>query len=225
MKAILFIILSLPFFRIWASQSEVYSETTYVPQYGLISDYRARLFLTKADFIASYVGASFQFQNKLNSSQDSLYEKSLITPLLGGRVLIWRNVFSFAELRTEQQSRIGFFTSNFWEYSVIDRDAFSEFYAESIVLPYYHQYPVSTAWFKQGFRYRPLNKVILDPFIEVYLRRSPTPNLGRDTEQGRIGVRSTLAFEKWNISVLLYEAAPFDAAPHEEGLFIIGGAF
>ncbi|WP_374000476.1 hypothetical protein [Bdellovibrio bacteriovorus] len=204
---------------------EVYSETTYVPQYGLLTESYLRLMLVKKEKFATYVGASIQVQNKTRSAQDDLYDKNRAMALVGGRFNLWKNLFVLAELRTEERSRGGLYLGDMWQYPVANQNMFSEFYAESMILPSFHNDPVSTAWFKQGLRFSPAQNIFLDAFVELYLRRSPDPDLGRDTEQARAGLRGIYLIDSWSVAALLYQSFPRNEASHEEGLLVIGGSF
>lgn len=218
-------IFMLPPCHAQAAIGELYSETTYVPQYGLLTESNLHFFLLKGERYALYAGAAVQLQNKTTSSQDPLYDKNRTMPLLGGRVAIWKNLFAMGELRTEERSRIGLFAGDMWQYTLSTWNVFSEFYAEGMILPSFHHDPVSTGWFKQGLRFAPANRLFLDPFVELYIRRSPTPDLGRDTEQARIGLRAIYLFENWSVAALLYQSFPQGESTHEEGLLVIGGSF
>lgn len=204
---------------------ELYSETTYVPQYGLLTDTQLRFLFLERDPVTLYLGGAIQRQDKTKTSQDDLYSENLTMALVGGRVKIWKSLTAFFELRTEERSRGGVYAGNIWEYSLLEQNLFSEFYGEAIVLPSFHNDPVTTFWFKQGLRFQPITHFYLDPYLEIYLRRSPTPDLGRDTDQARVGLRALYAWERWTAGLLIYESWPTDEAPHEEALFFLGGSF
>ncbi len=102
---------------------------------------------------------------------------------------------------------------------------FSEYYAESFVFPSFHKDPVTAAWLKQGLRFRLSEHFLLDPYLELYLRRSPDPDLGRDTEQARVGLRGIYLLPDFNIQALFYQSFENDRNSHEEALLVFGGSF
>lgn len=204
---------------------EVYSESTYVPEYGVLTESQLRLIPYKNDRLTTYVGAAGQLQTKTQDSQSKLYDKSLVMAIVGGRYRITDMLSVLAEYRSEERSRFGIFAGHMWQYNVFQQPVFTEFYGESMILPSFHNDPISTLWVKQGVRYSLAENVLLDPFIEAYLRRSPTPDLGRDTEQLRAGVRAIYLVKTWSFSLLAYQSFPKDEKPHEEVLFVFGGSF
>lgn len=204
---------------------EIYSESNHVPDYGLLTESVLRLHLYKNDTFTSYLGAAIQSQNKTQSSQTDLYDKNRVMALAGVKIPIWSTLTAILEARTEDRSRVGLFLGNIWIYPAAQLNAFSEFYAESMIMTAFHSRPVSTGWFKQGFRFQAQENFLVDPFAEFYIRRSPTPDLGRDTEQARLGLRMIYLFGSWNASLLAYESFPRDEASHTEALFVIGGSF
>ncbi|WP_413560871.1 hypothetical protein [Bdellovibrio sp. HCB209] len=184
-----------------------------------------RFVFFKDDRAAVYLGAATQRQDKTDSSQDALYDKNLVMPLIGARYQIWNSLHIFAEARTEDRSRIGLFAGNMWQYELVSLNAFTEFYAEGVILPSYNNDPVSTGWIKQGFRFNLSQAWKFDPYIELYGRRSPTPDLGRDTDQARAGARLIVAGEKFSASLLAYEAFVSGEKSHNEAMLVFGGAF
>ncbi len=209
----------------FAQGGELYSETTYVPQYGLLSDSQLRFVFWNQEPGALYVAAALQRQDKTSTDQDDLYSENLAMVVLGTRIRVWESLTAFIELRTEERSRGGFYAGNMWQYPVADKNMFSEFYGEAIILPSFHNDPVSTFWFKQGLRFNP-SGIFLDPYLEVYLRRSPTPDLGRDTDQARVGLRTLHSQGAWTAGLLIYQSyAAGDEPNHEEALLFIAGGF
>ncbi|MNJ94862.1 hypothetical protein D3C87_125650 [compost metagenome] len=204
---------------------EIYSETTYVPQYGLLTESQLRFVVASKDKLALYVGAALQRQDKTISSQDDLYEKNRVMAVVGGRWVIWKNLGLILEARTEERSRGGLYVGDIWQYSAAGLPLFTEFYVESFVLPSFHNDPVSTGWLKQGLRYQLAERFLLDPYLELYARRSPSPDLGRNTDQGRIGLRGIYLRENWSVAAMFYQSYPTDEAPHEEALLVFGGTF
>lgn len=204
---------------------EVYSETNYIPQYGFISETKINLFLAKSETSVLYTGGALQAQGKTNASQDQLFEKNRIMAVFGLRHSIWKNLMALLEFRTEDRSRGGLFVGDFWQYQVNDLNLFSEIYAESLILPNFDSSPISTVWYKQGVRYSLSKNLLFDPFVELYLRHSPNPDLGRTTEQARIGLRTTYLKNKWTVSALIYQSYGRNEVGHVEGLLVIGGTF
>lgn len=209
----------------WALTTEFYSESTYVPQYGILSDTQVRLAPYKSESLISYVGFALQRQDKTRPSQTQLYSEDILMASAGLRVSLNKYFSALAEFRTEDRSRLGLLAGQIWEYFFHDRTFFTDFYGESLVLPSFHNDPVTTLWIKQGLRFRISSLWILDPFVEVYFRQSPDPELGRDTEQLRAGLRGFYIQDKWNASLLIYQSFPKDERPHEEVLLTLGGAF
>lgn len=204
---------------------EVYSETNYISKYGLLSDTQIRAHFFQLENSSLYAGVAMQRQDKLESSDFDLYEKNLVMPVLGGRARFWNVVSIFAEFRTEQRGRFGIYAGDMFEYEIFQAPVFTEGYIESVALPSFHNNPVTTAWLKQGLRYHLSEQGIIDPYIELYMRRSPDPNLGRDTEQSRLGVRGIYRFGAWSTQLLVYQAYEKNESPKEEALFVIGGSF
>lgn len=204
---------------------EVYSESTYVPQYGVLTDTQIRLIPFKTEKLTTFVGVATQLQNKTRSSQESLYEKNLVMATAGLRYSLIPMVSLLAELRTEDRTRLGVIAGNMWQYDVWTQKMFTEFYAESLILPDFHNDPISTVWVKQGLRFELAEQFYLDPFLEAYGRRSPTPDLGRDTDQFRVGVRGLKMINTWSVGLLVYYAFPKEESNHEEALFVVGGSF
>jgi len=222
------LLLLLSFFislNAFALSGEVYSETNYISKYGLLTDTQVRGHFYQNEILSLYAGVTMQRQDKISSDDMNLYDKNLVMPTLGGRVRLWNFLTVFAEYRTEDRSRFGLAAGQILEYQIKDAPVFTEGYAESVVLPSYHNNPVSTAWLKQGLRYRVTESGIVDPYIELYLRRSPDPNLGRDTEQARLGVRGIYLFGTWSAQLLIYQAYEKNESPQEEALFVLGGTF
>lgn len=206
--------------------AEVYSETTYVPQYGLLSETQLRAKLFQFERNVFYIGVALQRQDKISANDDDLYSKNLTMAIVGGRIALWKSLTALVEYRTERRSRLGLFLGEIFEYQFKDAPLFSEFYIESIALPSFHRNPVTSAWFKQGLRYRlETAAIIVDPYIEIYTRRSPKADLGRDTEQARIGVRGIYQFNLWSAQILVYESFVKHERAYEEALFIVGGEF
>lgn len=209
----------------WALSTEVYSESTYVPEYGVLSDTQVRIAPFHTESVTGYVGFALQRQDKTRSSQTQLYSEDIIMASAGLRIALTPYLSALAEFRTEDRSRLGLIAGNIWEYEISKTLLFSEFYGESLVLPSFHKDPISTLWMKQGLRYRLNKKFILDPFVEVYLRQSPSPELGRDTEQVRGGLRSLYLQDAWSAALLIYQSFPKNERPHEEALLVFGGRF
>lgn len=209
----------------FAIGGEIYSESTYVPEYGILSDTQFRFIPYTYQTARFDLGAASQIQTITKDDQVKLYDKSLVMALAGVRWNLTPWLGLLAEYRTEDRSRYGVFAGNIWLYNIANSNLFSEFYGESLILPSFHHDPTSTLWLKQGVRFNPAMGCYLDPFIEAYLRRSPTPNLGRDTEQLRAGLRGIYFVNSWSFSLLAYESFPKDEKPHEEVLFVIGGQF
>lgn len=209
-----------------ASVGEVYSETTYVPQYGLLTDTQVRAKFFQHEQNVLYVGATLQRQDKISSDDEILYSKNnRALAVLGGRAGLWKSLTAFAEYRSEKRSRFGLYLGDIFEYQFKEAPLFSEVYVESVALPSFHRNPVTTAWFKQGLRYRLSEKSIVDPYIELYSRRSPTADLGRDTDQVRLGVRGIYFFGTWFTQLLVYQSFEKHERDHEEALFVFGGEF
>lgn len=179
----------------------------------------------KNDLTAVYLGAVVQRQDKTSPDQDSLYNKEYLLAEAGFRFKIWKNLHLLAEARTEDRSRWGLFVGDMWIYPVSSLNMFTEFYAEGVLMPSYHHDPVSTGWLKQGLRFQIDPHFMIDPYLELYIRRSPTPDLGRDTEQARAGVRFLAAWEKWSVGLLVYESFVKDERSHNEALLYFGGSF
>lgn len=209
----------------WALSTEVYSESTYVPEYGILSDSQVRLVPLKIESLTGYVGFALQRQDKTRSSQTKLYSEDIVMASAGLRVSLNKYISALAEFRTEDRSRLGLIAGQIWEYSFGKNLVFTEFYGESLILPSFHKDPISTLWIKQGLRYRLTASFILDPFFEIYLRQSPSPELGRDTEQLRAGLRSLYVQNNWSAALLIYQSFPKDERPHEEALLTFGGSF
>ncbi len=206
--------------------AEIYSETTFVPQYGLLSETQLRVKLFQAERNVFYIGAVLQRQDKISGDDDDLYSKNRTMAVIGGRIVLWKSLTALAEYRTERRSRYGLFLGEIFEYRFKNAPLFSEFYIEAIALPLFHHNPVTSAWFKQGLRYRlEQTAVIIDPYVEIYTRRSPKADLGRDTEQARVGVRGIYLFNLWSAQILVYESFVKHERAHEEVLFVVGGEF
>lgn len=205
---------------------ELYSETTYVPRYGLLTETQVRgLFYTNPK-MSLYVGVALQRQDYTSpEKQEPLYIKNLVMATLCSRFQIWKSLGLLVELRTENRSRGGLFFGDIFEYSLAEKSLFSEFYTESFVFPGFHNDPVSTLWFKQGFRFSINKFILLDPYLELYARKSPMPDLGRDTQQARLGARLHYAHDSWNVQILVYESFEKERSSHNEALLVIGGQF
>lgn len=198
-------------------QGEFYSESTYVPRYGVLTESHLRLTPKKIGGFIPYLGVATQIQNKLNDSQERLYQKNYVMGVAGFRYHLLPQIAILAEARTEERSRYGAFAGNIWEYQVKTQSFITDVYAESVVYPSFHSDPVSTLWIKQGLRFRPAAHWVLDPFFEGYVRKSPAPDLGRDTEQWRMGLRTLYIVDTWTLGLLVYT--------NEEALLVIGGRF
>ncbi len=204
---------------------EVYSESTYVPQYGILTESQVRLVPFKTDRLTTYIGAAGQLQSKTQPNQENLYDKSLVMAMTGARYKILDLLSALAEFRSEERTRFGVFSGSIWSYQFLQQTVFTEYYGESMILPSFHNDPISTLWIKQGLRYLVGQNLLFDPFVEAYLRRSPTPDLGRDTEQLRVGLRTIYLVKDWSFSLLIYQSFPKNETPHEEALFVFGGSF
>lgn len=209
-----------------ASIGEVYSETTYIPKFGLLTETQVRAKFFQFEQNVLYVGVTLQRQDKINSDDQVLYSKNNRTMgVLGGRAQLWKSLTAFAEYRTEKRSRFGLYLGEIFEYRFKEVPLFSEVYVESVALPSFDNSPVTTAWFKQGLRYRVSEKFIIDPYAELYLRHSPKADLGRDTEQARLGVRGIYFFGAYSAQLLVYQSFEKHERDHEESLFVFGGEF
>lgn len=206
--------------------AEVYSETTFVPQYGLLTETQLRAKLFQFEKNIFYIGAALQRQDKTSSDDEALYSKNRAMAVIGARIVLWKSLSALAEYRTERRSRYGLFFGEIFEYQYKTAPLFSEFYLESIAWPSFHREPVTTVWFKQGLRYRlEQSPFIIDPYVELYLRRSPSADLGRDTEQARTGLRGIYQFNLWSAQVLVYKSFVKNERAHDEVLLVLGGEF
>lgn len=208
-----------------AGSGEIYSETNYIPDYGLINESNLRLFIYGDNNKKAYIGVSNQSQINTEENQRKLYDKNRVIPIIGIRVHVCKDLHFVAEARTEQRSRIGIYAGNIWEYSIDPLNSFSEYYADAMVLPEYTGKPVLSGWIKQGLRFKPTQYLLIDPYLELYARSSPTPDLGRDTQQGRIGIRAVHVHNSWSFSLLTYQTFPKEGSNHSEALIAIGGTF
>ncbi len=200
----------------------MYSETTYVPEYGLLSDNYLRFFVLPSTQPKVYVGISTQSQTKTENDQTDLYKKNRLMPLIGLRGKIWKDLHGLAEARTEKRSRMGLYAGNIWQYSTL---VFTEYYAEGMILPSFTNDPIFSGWVKQGLRFKPANSLYIDPYLELYARYSPDKDLGRDTQQARIGLRGIYLVNSWSFSLLTYQSFAKDESDHMEALFVVGGSF
>ncbi len=206
--------------------AEIYSETTFVPQYGLLTETQLRVKLFQVEKNVFYIGAALQRQDKTSSDNEALYAKNRAMAVVGTRLVLWKSLVALVEYRTERRSRYGLSFGEIFEYQFKDAPLFSEFYIESIALPSFHRRPVTSVWFKQGLRYRlQQTAFIIDPYVEIYTRRSPSADLGRDTEQARLGVRGIYQFNLWSAQILVYKSFVNHERAHEEVLFVLGGEF
>lgn len=206
-------------------KGELYSESTYIPEYGVLNENYLRLFISTSEKLNTYLGISSQSQIKTSSTQSDLYEKDRLMPLVGVRGKIWGQLHYLAELRTQDRSRLGLFAGNIWEYSAAELPLFTEYYAEAISLPSFTNAPVMAGWLKQGLRFHPNSHLYVDPYVEAYLRQSPDPDLGRDTQQLRLGLRLLYSVSSWNISLLTYHSFEQHENDHLETLLVLGGSF
>lgn len=204
---------------------ELYSESNYVPQYGTLTESQIRWTFRQQTKVIPYIGAATQVQNKTSDSQEDLYEKNGVMAVAGVRAQITPLLSTLAEYRTEERSRLGLYSGNLWQYHFSSQLMFTEYYAESFILPHFDWDPISTVWIKQGLRFSPVTHFFVDPFLEGYIRNSPTPELGRTTQQFRTGVRALYQFKLWSISLLAFESFPNGEKPHEEALLVLGGSF
>lgn len=203
---------------------EFYSESTYVPKYGVLTDTQLRYVFLKTDSLNLYLGAALQRQDKTDNTQTPLYEKSLSMLTAGLRVPIWKSITFLGEIRSENRSHYGITAGDLWAYPLADQEFFTEAYGESLAYPYFHASPVTTVWAKEGLRYH-VGPFMMDPYAEVFATRSPDPNLGRNTEQIRFGLRTIKLFESTSLSLLVYQSFDRSEGNHAEALLVFGGNF
>lgn len=207
-----------------ASYGEIYSASSYVPKYGVLTDTQLRFVLTSNEHFNLYFGAALQRQDKTEEAQSPLYEKNLYMLTTGLRVPLWKSITFLGELRTENRSHYGITGGDLWSYQVAEQEVFTEAYGESLAYPYFHASPVTTVWIKEGLRYH-VGPFLMDPYAELFATRSPDPNLGRDTEQIRLGLRTIKLLESTSLSLLIYQSFDRNEGNHAEALFVFGGSF
>lgn len=209
--------------------TEVYSETNYLPAFGLLTDSRLRHSLAKDRFTLLYLGSAFQHQAETARGQDALYVTS-VSPLFGAALYPMPQLGLFVEYRlrlTDRNGRTQSESDPRFGLTVGDlvRPAgpwFFEYYGEVIGVPRVAPVPVSTAWLKAGLRQSLIPGLFLDPFAEFFARQSRSPDLGRSTNEARAGLRLIYATEDFSSSVLVYESF---RQREVQGLLVLWGRF
>lgn len=209
----------------WAygAGGEFYSETLYTSRYGFLTDTHLRLTALRHEDFHVY-GLLYMQRQDHSSTQETLYTKNRLMYGAGFRYRLIYNLSLAGELISEDRSRFGLYVGDIFQYQWSELQLFSEFYAESFVLPEYSQDPISSGWFKQGWR-KKLSHVTFDIYAELNLRQSPSPDLGRDIRHVRLGTRFTYFFtDRIYMQALGYQVV--NETPSEpEGLLVLGGAF
>lgn len=224
------------------SYEELYSENSYYEQYNLVTDTRLRyyqpLYIENILSVDAFAGAGIQYQSP-NAPQK--YFDNSITPYVGVRTGAFRKIFLQVQAgvravlndensgqtnrSAEWDPRVILSAGDFWQWPV-DSHLFTEAYGESAYVPRIDSTPVSTGWLKQGYRFKPMASVNVDPYAEFYLRESRSADLGPSMKEGRAGVRAQWLPGGWNLAALIYH--PINRAEAHgdvEGLLVIGGQF
>lgn len=207
---------------------ELYSENTYVPEFGVITDSQIRMVYTKSELIQPYLGFAHQNQFKTQDSQTKLFDRDFNMGIMGLRLKLHPLLTLIGEYRNESRSRFGLYSGHIWLTQLKSSLIFAEYYAESFVLPDFDNKPITTLWGKLGLRYQITSQLLLDPYLELNYRNSPNRNLGRNIEQFRIGIRSFYFLKNPSgiyLGALLYQSFPKNETPHEEALLVVGGQF
>lgn len=220
------------------SYEELYSENSYYEQYNLVTDTRLRHYQPLRDGgqwgLDAYIGANLQYQSP--GAKQKYFDDALM-PYVGLQANLMRKIFlqmqagarsilndNYEGNRTQWDPRIILSAGDFWQWKM--PQVFTEGYGESAFVPRLDSTPVSTVWLKQGYRFKPVTSVNLDPYAEFYLRESRSADLGPSMTEFRLGLRTQWLAGGWNVAALIYH--PFDrkdAHGDVEGLMVIGGVF
>ncbi|HWU42977.1 MAG TPA: hypothetical protein VN132_06045, partial [Bdellovibrio sp.] len=181
-----------------------------------------------------YIGANLQYQS---AGAPQKYFDDSINPYVGLQGSLWRKIFlqlqagARSVLNQESQGnstqwdpRVILSAGDFWTWT--RPQIFTEAYGEVAYVPRLDATPVSTGWIKQGYRFKPLTNLNIDPYAELYARESRSADLGPTMNDFRLGFRTQWLSSGWNVAALLYH--PFnrhEARGDVEGLLVIGGVF
>ncbi|QDK37492.1 hypothetical protein [Bdellovibrio sp. NC01] len=224
------------------SYKELYSENSYYEQYNLVTDTRLRyyqpLYIENVLSLDAFAGAGFQYQSP--NAQQKYFDNS-VTPYVGMRAGAFQKIFlqfqagvravlndensGQTNRSAEWDPRVILSAGDFWQWPV-DSHIFTEGYGEVAYVPRLDSTPVSTGWLKQGYRFKPMVSVNIDPYAEFYLRESRSADLGPSMKEGRVGVRTQWLPGSWNLAALIYHPINRTEAHGDiEGLLVIGGQF
>lgn len=217
---------------------DFYSESSYYEAYDLVTDSRLRYYQPLRaldDFKTSlYLGVGLQYQSP--GSREKYFDNTA-NPNVGlqldfGNLLKlqaqagYRTVLGTnnQHTSTEWDPRIILSGGHLWQWPVPEN--FTEGYAESVYVPRLSSTPVSVAWAKQGYRWKPQAQLSIDAYGEFYLRESRSEDLGPSVVEWRVGGRAQYRVQSWSLAALLYHPLQKHASSGEvEGLFVVGGYF
>lgn len=209
-------------------RGDLYSESNYLPTYGLLSETRLRYNFWQRGIFKTYFGIAHQRQDFAGGKED-IYIPSL-SPMLGVRVRLLAQLHIFAEYRqwitnirnkinSQADPRFGVFAGDFLN---LKGPFFAEYYGEWIAVPRVSRTSVSTLWLKLGLRQPLAPSFYIDPYAEFFVRHTKDLNLGVETSEGRAGLRLLYAPAHWSAAVLVYEAFRENEV---QGLFVVGAEF
>jgi len=212
----------------WTNETEIYTESNYLPEYGLLTESRLRLYFLKKKAFQAYLGTALERQD-LAGGKPPIYIDS-VSPLAGVKFTFLRQLSAFAEYR---QWIVNGTTANTSlpdpRYGIAGGDLiqfqnplFFEYYGEVVGVPRVSSALVTTAWTKLGYRETISHGLYVDPYLEFFVRHTPDINLGVETSEPRLGLRMIFAKNSWSTSALIYEAF---REREVEGLFVFGGLF
>lgn len=220
---------------------EIYSESSFYQKYNVVTESRLRTYfksVTDSSWsLEPYLGVSLQYQSE---GAEAKFFDNTVAPALGVRMR-FGNIFSVAaqggvrtaisksenDNKTEWDPRVVASAGNFWNWMSLSLpNLFTEVYGEAAFVPRLSGTPVSVAWLKQGYRFKPLSSINIDPYVEVFARESRSKDLGPSLTQVRGGVRVQWISKTWSVATLTYHnLRPQKESSSVEGLFVIGGNF
>lgn len=234
MRLLFYLIFILSFsYKAFALDYDIslYSQTLYDSRFsGATNESRIRL-NTKvfSERLRPFLSASFS--KDLSNGRAPLLTENMVAPGVGINAEVFSFLYVYGEVRrlyriqnerrsdSEKEGRYGLFAYNLTRFG---KSFFNEVYGETIVVDRVDTKPVTTISNKIGLRYRPLEWLRPDFFLEGFSRISPNPGYGPDENELRLASRVSFLWGVWNLQLSVSYAPASNVKKHGvDGLLVL----
>jgi len=188
----------------------LYSQTLYDSRFsGATNESRVRLNTqVYSERFQPFLSANYS--KDLSNGRAPILTENMVAPGLGLNAEIFPFLFAYGEIRrlyriqnkkrtdSEKEGRYGIFA---YDLTLFGKSFFNEFYGESIVVDRVDTKPVTMLSNKIGVRYRPLEWLRPDFFVEAFSRISPNPGYGPDENELRLASRVSFLWNFWSLQL------------------------